>query len=409
MSQTTADNGVNMRLAYIALICGGIIGALSFGIRTGFGLFLEPITADLGTGREVFAFSLALQNLIWGATQPFVGALADRYGAYKAIMAGAVFYVVGTALIAVSQSAEMFHFSAGLLVGIGLSGTSFGIILGAVGQLFPPERRSWALGVTGAAGSFGQFAIVPVAQGLLTSFGWADATLILSIGAALMIPLAFAFIKAKPAPTGGPVEKEMTIREALGEAFGYTTYWLLIVGFFVCGFHVAFIAVHISAYLGDVGLPDGTGAVAISIVGLFNVIGSYMAGVMGGHFSKKYLLSFLYFGRAVVIAVFILVPPSLISVYIFAGTMGLLWLSTVPLTSGLVAQIFGTRHMSMLFGFVFFSHQVGAFIGAWLGGALFDSTGSYDLAWWVAIALGVIAGAVHWPVREQPIVRPAAA
>jgi MFS family permease len=404
MSGTSESQDYNMRLAYIALLCGGIIGALSFGIRSGFGVFLPPITAELGVGREVFAFSLALQNLIWGATQPFAGAIADRYGPFRAICGGAVVYAAGTVLIAFSATPSMLHLSAGMLVGAGLAGTSFGIILGAVGQLFPPERRSWALGVTGASGSLGQFLLVPVAGSLVASFGWQDAALFMGLGSLVMVPLAIAFwplkgTKANPLPSG------QSLGQALREAFGYKSFWLLTSGFFVCGFQVAFIAVHLPAYVTDLGLPVTVGASALALVGLFNVIGSYSAGVLGGKFSKKYLLNLLYLGRAVVIVFLLLVPPSELVIYVFASAMGLLWLSTVPLTSGLVGQIFGMRYMSMLFGIVFFSHQIGSFLGVWLGGIVFDTTGSYDLIWYVSIGLALFAGFIHWPIREEAIER----
>lgn len=409
MTAQSGSQSYDLRLAWVALICGGIIAATSFGVRSGFGVFLAPISSDLGVGREVFAFSLAVQNLVWGATQPFVGAIADRYGPFRAVAGGAVVYAIGTLMIAFSGSPLMLHFSAGILVGAGLAGTSFGIILGAVGKLFPPERRSWALGVTGAAGSLGQFLLVPVAQQLVGAFGWVQAALILGLASLVMVPLAFAFLKAKGAGGSASSQPDQSLRQALAEAFGYRTYWYLIGGFFVCGFHVAFIAVHLPAYVTDLGLAATIGANALALVGLFNVVGSYSAGVLGGKFSKKYLLSMLYFGRGVVILAMILTPPSEIAIYVFAGAMGLLWLSTVPLTSGLVGQIFGTRHMSMLFGFVFFSHQIGAFLGAWLGGRLFDLSGSYDLMWWFSIALAIFAGLVHWPIREQQIARPAPA
>ena len=327
MTATSGSQDYNMRLAYIALICGGIIGALSFGIRSGFGVFLPPITAEFGIGREVFAFSLAIQNLIWGATQPFAGAIADRYGPFRAICGGAIFYAAGTILIAFSASPSMLHLSAGMLVGAGLAGTSFGIILGAVGQLFPPERRSWALGVTGASGSLGQFLLVPVTGGLVASFGWKDTALFMGLSSLLMIPLAMAFWSAK-GTTASPIESDQSLGQALREAFGYKSFWLLTSGFFVCGFQVAFIAVHLPAYVMDLGMSVTVGASALALVGLFNVIGSYSAGVLGGKFSKKYLLNMLYLSRAVVIMFLLLMPPSEFMIYVFASAMGLLWLST---------------------------------------------------------------------------------
>lgn len=399
---------VNMRLAYLALIMGGIIAALAFGIRSGFGLYLGPISIEFGYGREVFALSLALQNLVWGVAQPFAGALADRYGPFKAIAIGSILYAGGTILLAFSDTPGLFHLSAGILVGAALAGTSFGIILGAVGQLFPPEKRSFALGVTGAAGSLGQFLIVPAGQALLSSVGWSQSAVIMGLVALLMLPLGLVFIKARPKPSASDV-RDQSIGEALREAFALPSFWLLTAGFFVCGFHVAYIAVHLPSFVVDIGLTAETGAWALGLVGLFNVIGSLMAGFLGGRFPKKYLLSGLYFGRAVVMAGFVLLPPSELLVYVFAGTMGLLWLSTVPLTSGLVADIFGPRYMSMLFGIVFLSHQIGGFLGAWLGGYVFDATGSYDIVWWISVGLGVFSGIVHWPIREQRVLSAAPA
>lgn len=399
---------VNMRLAYLALIVGGIIAALAFGIRSGFGLYLGPISLEFGYGREVFALSLALQNLVWGVAQPFAGALADRYGPFVAIAIGAVLYAVGTILLSFSDTPGLFHLSAGILVGAALAGTSFGIILGAVGQLFPPEKRSFALGVTGAAGSLGQFLIVPGGQALLASVGWSQSALIMGVLALLMLPLGLVFLKARPTVSKSNIP-DQSIGQALKEASAQPSFWLLSAGFFVCGFHVAYIAVHLPSFVVDIGLSAETGAWALGLVGLFNVIGSLLAGVLGSRFPKKFLLSGLYFGRAVVMTGFVLLPPSEALVYIFAGTMGLLWLSTVPLTSGLVADIFGTRYMSMLFGIVFLFHQIGGFLGAWLGGYFFDATGSYDIVWWIAVGLGVFSGIVHWPIREEPLLKPAVA
>ena len=398
---------VNMRLAYLALILGGIIAALAFGIRSGFGLYLGPISQEFGYGREVFAFSLAIQNLIWGLAQPFAGALADRYGPFKAIAIGTVLYSAGTIMLSFADTPGLFHLSAGVLVGAALAGTSFGIILGAVGQLFPPERRSWALGITGAAGSLGQFLIVPGGQELLEAVGWSNSALIMGVIALLMLPLGLVFLKARPAASisTGPTQ---TIAAALREAFRNPSFWLLSAGFFVCGFHVAYIAVHLPSFVVDIGLTAQVGAWALGLVGLFNVIGSYSAGVLGSKFPKKYLLSSLYFGRSIVMTGFVLLPPSELVVYVFAGTMGLLWLSTVPLTSGLVADIFGPRYMSTLFGIVFLSHQIGGFLGAWLGGYVYDALGSYDLVWWIAVALGLFSAIVHWPIRGEAVVREAA-
>jgi MFS family permease len=397
-----------MRLAYLALIMGGAIAALAFGIRSGFGLYLGPISLEFGYGREVFALSLAIQNLVWGVTQPFAGAIADRYGPFKAIAIGAVIYSAGTILLSFSNTPGMFHLSAGVLVGAGLAGTSVGIILGAVGQLFPPEKRSFALGVTGAASSLGQFLIVPAGQALLSTVGWNQSAMILGVLALLMLPLGLVFLKARPKPSMSD-EPDQTMGQALKQAIGLPSFWLLSAGFFVCGFHVAYIAVHLPSFVVDIGLSAEVGAWALGLVGLFNVIGSLLAGYLGGRFPKKYLLSGLYFGRAVLMTGFVLSPPSEALVYVFAATMGLLWLSTVPLTSGLVADIFGPRYMTTLFGIVFLSHQIGGFLGAWLGGYVFDATGSYDIVWWISVGLGVFSGIVHWPIRGARLLKPAMA
>lgn len=399
-----AAQGVDMRLAYLALVLGGTIAALSFGIRSGFGLYLGPISLEFGYGREVFALSLAIQNLIWGLTQPFAGAFADRYGPYRAIALGAVFYAGGTMLLSYSSSPEMFHLSSGVLVGIGLAGTSHGIIFSAVSQLFPAERRSWALGITGAAGSLGQFLVVPAGQQLMEAVGWSSSALILGFVSLLIIPMGLVFLKAKPAQSTDS-RPDQTIGEALRGAFAHPSFWLLCAGFFVCGFHVAYIAIHLPSFVVDMGFSAQTGAWALGVVGLANVIGSYSAGVLGGKYPKKYLLSSLYFARAAIMAGFVLLPPSEILVYVFAATMGLVWLSTVPLTGGLVADIYGPRYMSTLFGIVFLCHQLGGFTGAWLGGYMFDTTGSYEVVWWISVGLGIFSGMVHWPIRPLPETR----
>ena len=396
-----AAGATDMRLAYFALAMGGAIALLSFGIRSGFGLYLGPISLELGQGRETFALALAMQNLVWGVTQPFAGALADRVGPFRSIALGAVFYAAGLLLMSQSGTPEMFHLSAGLLIGIGLSGTSITIVLGAVGQLFPAARRSWALGVVGAAGSLGQFLVVPATQQLLDGFGWSGAAAITAIAALAMAPLGLAFLKARPvaAVAAGP---EQTVRAALAEAALHPSFWLLVGGFFVCGFHVTFIAVHLPSYVSDIGLSPETGAWALGIVGLFNVVGSYMAGVLGGRFPKKYLLSALYLGRAVLMAGLLLLPASEAVVYVFAALLGFVWLGVVPLTSGLVADNYGLRHMSMLFGIVFLGHQLGGFLGSWMGGLAFDLTGAYDIVWWISIVLALASAALHWPIRALP-------
>jgi MFS family permease len=383
------------------LLGASLVLALSLGIRHGFGLFLPPMSAEFGWGREVFAFAIALQNLIWGLTQPFTGALADRFGAKRTVIVGGVLYAIGLGCMGLADSPLSLSLSAGVLIGIGLSGTSFSVILGAVGRAVPMEKRSMAMGIAAAAGSFGQFAMLPGTLGLIGWLGWSAALMALGLLVALIIPLA-AMLKDTPLPLTG---QEQTLAEALREACSHSGFWLLALGFFVCGFQVVFIGVHLPAYLVDQHLPALVGTTVLALVGLFNIFGTYSAGWLGGRMSKPRLLSALYLARAVVIVAFILTPLTVWSAYAFGIAMGLLWLSTVPLTNGTVATLFGVRNLSMLGGIVFLFHQLGAFLGGWLGGYLFDRTGSYDLVWQIAVVLSLLAAALNWPVREQPVAR----
>ncbi|GAC1034146.1 MFS transporter [Pseudomonas sp. No.21] len=378
-----------------------LILALSLGIRHGFGLFLAPMSAEFGWGREVFAFAIALQNLIWGLAQPVTGAIADRFGAMKTVIIGGVLYAVGLVLMGYSHSPLGLSLSAGLLIGIGLSGTSFSVILGVVGRAVPAEKRSMAMGIAAAAGSFGQFAMLPGTLGLIGWLGWSSALLALGLLVALIVPLA-GMLKDNPLPVAA---HEQTLGEALREASGHSGFWLLALGFFVCGFQVVFIGVHLPAYLVDQHLPAQVGTTVLALVGLFNVFGTYIAGWLGGRLSKPRLLTALYLLRAVVIVAFVYSPLSIWSAYAFGIAMGLLWLSTVPLTNGTVATLFGVRNLSMLGGIVFLFHQLGAFLGGWLGGYLYDHTGSYDMVWQISILLSLVAAALNWPVRERPVAR----
>ena len=393
------------RTPMVVLVAGCLLAVLSFGIRASFGLFLAPMSGDFGWGREVFAIAIAIQNLLWGLSQPVAGAVADRYGSGRVLAIGALLYAGGLFLMSGAGTPGLLILSTGVLVGIGVAGASFAIVLAAFARLVPEDKRSWALGLGTAAGSAGQFFVVPLGQAFISAYGWSMALTLLGFMALIMVPLSTALTGRSQ--SGGA--HQQSAGNALKEAFKHPSYILLTLGFFVCGFHVAFIQVHLPPYITDKGLDAGLAAWALAIVGGGNIIGALTSGMLGARFSKKYLLSGLYFARAVVITLFILLPISPASVLLFSGAMGLLWLSTVPLTSGLVAQFFGTRHMAMLFGMVFFSHQVGAFLGVWLGGALFDATGSYDVVWWVSVALGVAAAAVHWPIREAPVARLAAA
>ncbi|MDM7946795.1 MAG: MFS transporter [Oceanibaculum nanhaiense] len=405
MSEKTIVTGRGWQLPlFVILLCGSLIVALSFGVRSAFGLFMVPISGELGWGREVFALSIALQNLLWGVGQPFAGALADRYGPMRVILGGAILYAAGVFIMSVSTTPLLFHLSTGILIGFGLSGTGFSIVLAAVGKVVAPEKRSWALGIVTAAGSFGQFAMVPLGQSFLSAYGWQTAVLILGFTSLAMLPLAAAFRGVGERGLGGPVSAQ-SLGEALREASRHKGFLLLTAGFFVCGFHVAFIAAHLPSFVIDRGLDPRIGAWALGLVGLFNIIGSYSAGVLGGKYSKKYLLSTLYVLRSAIIVLFISFPMTEMTVLMFAAAMGLLWLSTVPLTSGIVAQVFGPKYMSMLTGIVFFSHQIGSFLGVWGGGYLYDTTGSYNVVWYCSIALGIFAGIVHWPIDERPLAR----
>ena len=385
------------------LICGALIVTLSMGIRHGFGLWLQPVTMDRGWSRETFALAIAIQNLSWGIAGPFAGALSDRFGAFKVLIVGALFYASGLIFMGLSTSAIGFMGSAGLLLGMAQSGTTYAVVYGVIGRNVAPERRSWAMGVTAAAGSFGQFLMVPVENWLIGGFGWQSALFILGCFALAIVPLAFGLKEPARPPASS---HHQSMGAAVREAFGQPSFQLLMAGYFVCGFQVVFIGVHMPSYLKDQGLTPDVATTALALIGLFNVFGTYAAGSLGAWLPKRYLLSGIYTLRSVAIVAFLLAPLTPWSVYLFSAVMGLLWLSTVPLTNGLVAQIFGVQYLSMLGGFVFLSHQVGSFLGVWLGGKLYDSTGSYDVVWWIAVALGVFAALINLPIRETAVRRP---
>ena len=387
----------------VVVVCGCLIALINFGVRASFGLFTGPISAANGWGRDVFALALAVQNLLWGAAQPFAGALADRYGPARVLAGGGVLYALGVALMPASTTPLLLNLTAGVLVGLGLAGASFIVVISALGKLLPLERRSWAAGIATAAGSLGQFLFAPLGQAFIAGFGWSTALLLLAAFALLIPLLAIPLGGARGGQAGAAApEPRLSSVDALRQAFGHGSYRLLVAGFFVCGFHVAFITVHLPPYLGDIGVGTGWAAIAIAVIGLCNIVGSYGAGVLGGSHSKRWLLCFIYLARAVVIALFVLLPPTVTTVLAFSGAMGLLWLSTVPPTAGLVALMFGVRHLGMLFGIAFFSHQVGAFLGVWLGGVLFERTGSYDIVWWLAVALSLFAALINYPIVERP-------
>ncbi len=383
------------------LVCSSIILTLAMGIRHGLGLFLLPMSTEHGWNREAFSFALAIQNLIWGLSQPFSGMIADRYGAMRALVAGALFYAAGLALMTASASPTMFSLSAGVLIGLALSGCTFSVIAGVIARNFPAHKRSQALGISAAAGSFGQFFMVPTEQWLIETIGWSNALLVLAVLVVMIAPLALGLRETPVAATA----RQQTVRQALREAFAYPSFWLLTAGYFVCGFQVVFIGVHLPSFLRDQQLSAGVAVTALALIGLFNVFGTYTAGQLGARYTKKYLLVGIYVLRSIVIVTFLALPITALSVYLFAAAIGFLWLSTVPLTSGIVAHMFGVRYLSMLSGFVFFSHQMGSFCGVWLGGLLYDRTGSYDVVWTIAIVLGLFAALVNWPIREEPVAR----
>ncbi len=391
------------------LICGGLIVSLSVGIRHGFGLWLLPISQEHGWDREVFSFAMALQNLIWGIVGIFAGMLADRFGAFRIIVAGTICYALGLLGMAYTTTPLMFILTSGVIIGVAHSATTYVIVFGLIGRHIDASQRSWAMGVTAATGSFGQFMMLPVSNTLINLGGWQHALVILAMLSLVIIPLAFLLreqIAWVPSSDGDSnVEKEQGIIEALKEALTYRSYVLLILGYFVCGFQVIFIAVHLPGYLKDHGLGPEVASLSLALIGLCNIFGSYVVGSLGQRYEKRYLLMGIYFLRIIFIGLFLIVPLSPLSVYLFSISMGFIWLSTVPATNAIIAHIFGIRHLSMLGGLAFFSHQVGSFLGVWLGGVFFDKFGSYDLMWGLAVALSVVATLANWPIVERAIDR----
>jgi len=386
------------------IILGGcLIAMVGFGIRSSFGLFLDPVTLAKGWGRETFALAMAIQNLLWGLGVPLAGAIADRHGSARVLIFGALAYSIGIYGMAQSDSGMMLYLTGGVLVGIGVAFTGFAIALSAIAKVVGPHKRSLALGLGTAAGSLGQVVFTPLGQSLITLYGWYTALLILAGFALLIIPLAGLI----PGAEQGVGEKvtHQTLPEALREAASHSGYLMLTLGFFVCGFHVAFISVHFPAYIKDVGLSPQVGAASLALIGLFNIAGSLASGWIGQHRSKKIGLCWIYLLRAIIITLLLLAPKTETTIYLFSAAMGVLWLSTVPLTTGIVGQVFGLRYLATLFGIVFFSHQLGSFLGVWLGGYLYDSTGSYDSVWWAGVVLGLLAAAIHLPINERPLAR----
>jgi MFS family permease len=389
----------------VILACGCLILCISFGVRAGMGLYLQPMSLEYGWGREVFSIAMAIQNLLWGALGPFTGGFADRHGAGRVVALGGIAYVIGLVVMAFADTPLRLHLGSGFFIGLALAATSFGIVMAVIGRIVPPEKRSTALGVATAAGSFGQFALLPVAQFFISRYDWHVALIAMAAIAALIVPLAAA-MAGRPQAHAGPAQ---SVGAALHEAWRERGFHLLFWGYFVCGFHIAMLTVHLPSFVTDAGLKAEHGMTALALIGLFNIVGSLGAGWLGGRLSKKYLLSTIYAVRAVLIGLLVLFPLSPLTLYVFACGIGLLWLGTVPLTNGLVGQIFGLRYMAMLASVVFFGHQLGSFVGVWLAGYLYDTTGSYLGAFMVSMGLGVFAALVNLPVNETPLAQRRAA
>jgi MFS family permease len=409
-SMTIADSRISWmgwRTPTVVIGCGCVIALLSFGPRSALGQFLNPLSLAGNWGRDVFSLALAIQNLLWGIGQPFAGAIADRFGATRVLSIGALLYAAGLVLMAYATTPAVLHLSAGVLIGFGLSGCSFNLVIGALGRLFPASWRSFAFGAGTAAGSFGQFLFSPLARALIDAFDWQSALVVFAALMLLILPLSLAFSgrTADGRPQDAP--RPQSVTQALAEAFGHRSYVLLVLGFFTCGFQLAFITVHLPGYLMDRGLSAEVGAWTVGVIGLFNIAGCLFAGWLGERITKRYILAAIYFGRALAVVAFITLPASPAAAIAFGAVSGLLWLSTVPPTSGLVALMFGTRWLAMLYGFAFFSHQVGGFLGVWLGGILFERTGSYDIVWWLSVCLGMASAVINLPIIEQPVPRPA--
>jgi len=408
MNTSTPRAVIPWRSPLVVLLSGALVVLLVFGLRASFALFLKPMSLDLGWGREVFALAMATQNLMWGVAQPFASAIAEKWGAGRVIAAGGILYGLGIYLMAHATDPLTLNLTGGVMIGMAQAGAGLAVVLGSVARILPDKHRTMGLGVITAAGAAGQFTIVPFGQTLLSAgYEWLPAMMILASSAVLIVACGVP-LAGKPDIKGAAksvVAADPGLSAALREATKHRDYWLLTLGFFVCGFHVSFVGVHLPAYLTDVGMSGEWGAWSLALIGLFNVIGSFVAGILGDRYRKKNLLSILYFSRSIVILAFILIPISPITVILFSATLGLLWLSTVPLTSGLVAQMFGTRYMGTLFGIVFLNHQIGSFLGVWLGGYFYDTTGSYMPVWWAGVVLGVVSALVHWPIRdEQPVI-----
>jgi MFS family permease len=402
----TSDQTANPLPWYFAplvvLVCGCVVAIINFGIRSTFGLFTLPISETYGWPRETFSFAIAIQNLLWGIATPIAGMLADRYGAARVIIAGAIMYALGVWMMSFVATPALFHLTAGVVVGVGIAFSSFGIVMAALGRIVPPEKRSWAFGLATASGSLGQFIFAPFAGALLAAYAWQPSLQILAASSLLIILFALPLMVQNTSATKASAgETSLTMRQAIGKAFGHQSYMLLTAGFFVCGFQLAFVTVHLPPYLAEHGITKEFAGIAMGLIGLFNVAGSYLAGVLGGKGEKRVPLASIYLLRSLAVTAFILLPITPTTTLIFTATLGFLWLSTVPFTMGLITVMFGTRYMATLYGFVFLSHQVGSFFGVWLGGKLYDVYGSYDPVWWMGVGLGLFAFIVHLPIREK--------
>jgi len=406
MTDTAAGRQRQIAMPWLLIVCGCLIAALTFGPRSAMGFFQLPMLAEKGWDRTTFGLAMAIQNLLWGLGQPIFGAISDKYGTWRVLALSGIIYAAGLALMATASSPGMLHVSGGVLVGLGVAAGSFTIVMAAFARNVPAERRTFAFGLGTAAGSAGMFLFAPISQGLINAYGWSDTLLIMS---AMMLVIPVLAIPLAGNSATGRVQQaqyEQTMRQALAEALGHRSYLLLVSGFFVCGFQVAFITAHFPAYIGDIGIDARYAVIALALIGFFNVIGSLGAGYIGQRYSKPIFLALIYLARSVAVTAFLLLPQSPASVIAFAVVMGLLWLSTVPPTNSLVAIMFGTRYLGMLGGLVFLSHQIGSFLGVWLGGYLYDRMGSYDTVWWLGVALGLFAAIVHWPIRERQVDRP---
>jgi MFS family permease len=396
------------RTPLVIVICGSLIGMLTFGPRSSVGFFMQPMSMEFSWGRDVFALAFAVQNLLWGIGQPFAGAIADKFGAVRVISVGALMYAIGLLIMRYSSTPLELNVGAGLFIGFGLSGCSFNLVLSAFGKLMPPEWRGIALGAGTAAGSFGQFVFAPFTVALIGNVGWQSTLMLFGMLMLLVIPLSLALATPTAEAADVPVAQRQSFRQALSEAFGHRSYVLLVLGFFTCGFQLAFVTMHLPAYLVDRGMPASTGGWVIAVIGLFNIVGSLSVGWLSSKFPKRFILSAIYFTRALATVAFITFPMTTTSAMIFGIISGLTWLSTVPPTSSLVVLMFGTRWLATLYGFAFFSHQVGGFLGALLGGVVFEKFGSYTPIWWLSVLFGVLSALINLPIVEQPVARPVA-